>query len=178
MLLNLSTIRTAHERFDQEHAPAAFAGDREVFTVVTPTRLGFEIDKDKNHYHLTGRVTTALELTCSRCLEPFRWPVDSIFDLRYEPRPAVASGEEREVHDDDFSTAYYDDDAIDLGQLMREQFFLSIPMKPLCTDECKGLCPQCGANRNRGSCGCTTEWQDPRLAALRGLGRGPNGGAA
>jgi uncharacterized protein len=178
MFLNLSTIRTAHERIDQEHAPAAFASDRELFAVVTPTALGFDIYKDKTHYHLIGRVATTLELACSRCLEPFRWPVDSSFDLRYEPRPAVATDHEREVHDDDLSTAYYDDDTIDLGQLMREQFYLSIPMKPLCTDACKGLCPQCGANRNRGTCGCTTEWQDPRLVALKGLRGGPGDGAA
>ena len=58
---------------------------------------------------------------------------------------------------------------IDLGEVMREQFFLALPMKPLCRPECKGLCPICGANRNRQECGCREEWVDPRLAGLKNL---------
>jgi uncharacterized protein len=50
---------------------------------------------------------------------------------------------------------------------MREQFYLAVPMKPLCRDDCAGLCPSCGTNLNRGSCGCTRDWEDPRFAALK-----------
>jgi uncharacterized protein len=76
---------------------------------------------------------------------------------------------EREVEEDDLSTAFYENDEIDLGQLMREQFYLSLPMKPLCLDDCQGLCPQCGTNLNRGTCGCQRTWEDPRFAPLRAL---------
>ena len=54
---------------------------------------------------------------------------------------------------------------------MREQFYLALPMKPLCRDACKGLCPHCGTNLNASSCDCAPAWQDPRLAALRELGK-------
>jgi uncharacterized protein len=66
------------------------------------------------------------------------------------------------------STAFWNDE-IDLGQLMKEQFYLALPMKPLCRDECRGLCALCGANLNRGTCGCVAAWEDPRFAALRAL---------
>ena len=98
----------------------------------------------------------------------FRTPVDAPFDLRYQPHTAAAA-EEREVEEDDLSTAFYENDEIDLGQLMSEQLYLSLPMKPLCADDCKGLCSQCGTNLNRSTCTCNPHWEDPRLAALKAL---------
>ena len=133
--------------------------------MVAPVSLAFDIFKDKRQFRLAGRVQTTLELPCSRCLEPFTAPVDAAFDLRYQPH-AVNTGEgEREIEEDDLTTAFYENDEIDLGHLMREQFVLSLPMKPLCGDACRGLCPICGTNLNRGACGCTRAWEDPRLAA-------------
>ena len=169
MRLDLGKIRTAHERYEKVYPPEAFAPDQDTFRIVAPVSLAFDIDKDKQQFHLAGTVKTTLELPCSRCLEPFTWPVDAAFDLRYQPH-ALNSGEgEREIEEDDLTTAFYDNDEIDLGQLMREQFYLSVPMKPLCSDACHGLCPQCGTNLNRGACDCKPEWEDPRLAALKKL---------
>ncbi len=168
-LLNLAKIRTAHDRFDQVYDAETFAADRESFTVAAPVTLGFDIDKDKDQFRLVGRVHTTLELLCGRCLEPYTVPVDAAFDLRYQPRSTQQAEGEREVEEDDFSTAFYDDETIDLGQLMREQFFLSVPMKPLCAESCRGLCAQCGTNLNTGTCDCTPEWEDPRFAALKAL---------
>lgn len=173
LLLNLARIRTAEDRFDQVYAPETFADDRETFTVVAPVRLGFDIHKDQRIFRLVGRVQTSLEMPCGRCLEPFTTPVDAAFDLRYQPRAAAVAEAETEVHDDDFSAAFYDDDEIDLGQLMREQFYLAVPMKPLCREDCRGLCAQCGTNLNRGACSCVTDWEDPRFAALKALREQP-----
>jgi uncharacterized protein len=117
-------------------------------------------------------VRTELELPCSRCLEPFRLPVDASFDQRFLPSSAMATQEEREVQEDDFEISYYRDDQIDLNQLLREQFYLVLPMKPLCGEDCKGLCAQCGTNLNTATCTCATEFQDPRLAPLKGLVKG------
>jgi uncharacterized protein len=95
--------------------------------------------------------------------------VDASFDLRYQPHALNTGSDEREIEEDDLSTAFYENDEIDLGQLMREQFYLSVPMKPLCQDDCRGLCPVCGTNLNRGTCECKQGWDDPRLAVLRNL---------
>jgi len=170
LLLNLNKIRTAQERFEQVYEPEQLGTDPD-FKVVAPASLAFDIFKDKEQFRLVGRVQTTLELSCGRCLEPLTLQVDAEFDLRYHPRAEnTGAGEaEREIEEDDLTTAFYDNEEIDLGHLMREQFNLSLPMKPLCRDECRGLCPACGTNLNRSTCDCKREWADPRLDALRKL---------
>jgi uncharacterized protein len=168
LLLNLNQIRTAQDRFEQVYRPDQFEPDED-YRVVEPVSLAFDIFKDKQAFRLAGRVKTTLELKCGRCLEPFIVPVDQEFDLRYQPH-TVSTGEgEREIEEDDLTTAFYEHDEIDLGHLMHEQFVLALPMKPLCSDACKGICPVCGANRNTSTCDCKPEWEDPRFAALREL---------
>lgn len=124
-------------------------------------------------YPLQGTVRAILEMNCGRCLEPFELPVVADVDLTYVPLPSptadAAPSTEIELQDDDLSTAYYEDQALDLGEMVREQFNLALPMRPLCQDACKGLCPHCGTNLNHGTCACDTKWEDPRLAVLRSL---------
>jgi len=168
--LDLNKIRTAQERFEQVYAPDQLPAEED-FRVAAPVSLAFDIFKDKQQFRLVGRVETTLELPCSRCLEPFTLPVEQTFDLRYQPHAQNAGEGEREIEEDDLTTAFYEDDEIDLGQLMREQFYLSLPMKPLCADDCRGLCPVCGTNLNRGTCDCKRSWDDPRLGALKELRR-------
>ena len=171
MLLNLRTLHgaRAHETVTRRYDPAAFEGAEELYTVVAPVDLAFDLDKDGERFRLVGRVRTMLELTCGRCLDPFALPVDAAFDLRYLPHSRNTGEGEIEIEDEDLTTAYYQDDEIDLGQLMREQFYLSLPMKPLCSDACRGLCPVCGANLNRTTCACERTWEDPRLEGLRAI---------
>ena len=168
LALNLKKIRTAQERFEQVYTPEQF-GQEADFRVVEPITLAFDIFKDKQQFRLAGRVKTTLELACSRCLESFTLPIDQEFDLRYQPHAHNTGEGEREIEEDDLTTAFYENDEIDLGQLMREQFYLALPMKPLCAVDCKGLCPICGANLNKTTCDCNRHWEDPRMAALREL---------
>ena len=170
LALNLSKIRTAHEQFEQVYQPGSLERTAD-FQVVAPVALAFDIHKDKQLFRLVGRVQSTLELPCSRCLEPFRLPVASPFDLRYLPVSEASSDAEREVDDEDLETSYYENDAIDLNELLREQFYLVLPMKPLCKEDCRGLCAQCGTNLNTGTCDCAPAWEDPRLAPLKELGR-------
>jgi uncharacterized protein len=152
-------------RYDQEE----FEGRTSQFKVVAPVDLRFKVYKDKDRFRLVGGVATTLEQSCSRCLEPFRQPVDSAFDIRYLPQSENTGHDEREVEDDDLTDAFYRDEQIDLMQLMEEQFYLALPMKPLCGDDCKGLCPNCGTNLNEATCKCEVRWEDPRLAGLKAL---------
>ena len=140
---------------------------------LTTVHLVMEVHKDGDAYRASGKVISRLGLECGRCLEAFEIPIDSPFELRYVPAPVAAGGDEeaeREVNEDDLTTAFYQNEAIDLGELMHEQFVLSLPMKPLCTDACKGLCLQCGTNLNKSTCECKpARTTDPRLEALKGL---------
>jgi len=172
--LNLGKIRTGRDgvdkvRFEKVYPPEALGEEREDFTLVAPVDLSFDISQDKDKFRLVGQVQTTLELPCSRCLESYTLPVNAAFDLRYHPRTENSGEGEREVEEDDLTTAFYDNEEIDLGQLMHEQFYLALPMKPLCKDNCRGLCPECGTNLNRGTCACPRAWEDPRLAVLRKL---------
>jgi uncharacterized protein len=173
MRLDLGKIRTPNERFERVYLPGAFAAGEsgaDDVRVASPVSLAFEVFKDKDTFRLVGRTRTTLALTCSRCLEPMTVPVDTSFDLRYQPHSAAAGAKsEQEIEEDELTTAFYENDEIDLEQLMREQFLLALPMKPLCSQACHGLCAICGTNLNRGTCNCKPEWEDPRLAALKQL---------
>jgi uncharacterized protein len=169
LVLNLKKIRTAQERFELTYEPGEFTADPDVYRIVDPIRLAFDVFKDKDQFRLAGSLKTRLELLCSRCLDPLPWPVDVAFDLRYHPRTVATSAEEVQIEEDDLTDAFYENDEIDLGQLIHEQLLLSVPMKPLCSGACQGLCPVCGTNLNRAPCGCKREWVDPRLAALQDL---------
>jgi uncharacterized protein len=169
MLLDLSKIRVPHVAVDEVYAPERFHGPEDAYRIAEPVRLHLDIDKAGDRFRITGRVRTVLELSCGRCLDPFALPVDATFDLMYHPQSANVGEGELEVEEDDLSTAFYEKDRIDLEQLMREQFQLSLPMKPLCRADCRGLCPVCGTNLNRETCSCTHQWEDPRLAGLRAL---------
>jgi uncharacterized protein len=175
MLFDVSRLRGDAERIDREFAPGSFDCRDEEFRVVQPVHLTAEIRKDTQKVRVVGRVQTTLEDDCSRCLEAFSIPVDSKFDLLFLPASDNVGGEagarddEQEVQEDDLGVSYYKGDVIDLGDVMREQFYLALPMKPLCQENCRGLCPVCGVNRNRETCSCQTEWVDPRMDALRKL---------
>jgi uncharacterized protein len=168
MQFDLSGVREAAVHLDRTYAPGQFPRD-ELYEVATPVHLVADVRRDGQRFHVVGRVTGELELACSRCLEPFRVPVDAPFDLRYLPHAQNSGEGEQEIEEDDLNTAFYHDDVLDLGDLIREQFYLALPMKPLCRDECRGLCPRCGTNLNTGTCECRSRWEDPRLSPLRGL---------
>ena len=118
---------------------------------------------------VTGRAQTRLELQCSRCLDPLEVPIDARFELRYVPAAENSGEGEMEIAEDDLTTAFYREGALDVIEMLREQFQLALPMKPLCTESCKGLCSECGTNLNRTDCGHAPKWEDPRMAALKEL---------
>ena len=158
------------QRVERRFAPAAFDPQDDEYRVAAPVNLSMDVERaGGDAYRVTGRAVTTLELDCGRCLEPFDVPVDAIFELRYIPAVENAGTGEREIAEDDLATAFYRDGALDVIEMLREQFTLALPMKPLCAEACRGLCPHCGANLNRTECGCAPEWDDPRLAALKGL---------
>ena len=167
LLLDVSQMREPHARVERTVWVDALANDAAVFGVGGPVRLAFAIQKDRLQFRLIGKVQATLELECSRCLAAFEMPVDEAFDVLYLPHAESKTGGEVEIEDDDLSTAYYRDQVIDLGQLVMDQFFMVVPMKPLCSDSCRGLCSMCGTNLNVRSCSCAASWEDPRLAVLR-----------
>jgi uncharacterized protein len=170
MLLDLNKLHGQRAHFERRFEPSAFDPQDEDYRVASPVDLTLNVERaGGDAYRVTGRATTRLELQCSRCVEPFDVPVDATFELRYVPAAHNAGEGEREIDEDDLTTAYYREGSLDVIDLLREQFQLALPMKPLHSEDCKGLCPVCGANLNRTDCGHAPKWEDPRLAALKGL---------
>lgn len=169
MLLDLSRFRGASNHLDRTIPPADLPFTGEEFRVVAPVHFEADIRKDHEKVRLVGRLRTTISVDCGRCLEAFDIPVDAPMDSLFLPMSANTGEHEREVQEEDLGVSYYKDDVIDVSEVIREQLYLALPMKPLCREDCKGLCPVCGVNRNRETCDCQTEWVDPRMEPLRRL---------
>lgn len=169
MLLSLNEIHGEDAHVDRVFAPEDFTPKPDDYVVSGVVSLGLDLHVRDEHVRVAGRVRAPLTLACGRCAEPFAFSVDATFDLEYVPEAEVEEKPEREIEPEEFALAYYEDNAIDLGALMQEQFYLAMPMKPLCQPDCRGLCALCGKNLNQGSCECRASWEDPRLAVLRSL---------
>jgi uncharacterized protein len=118
---------------------------------------------------LQGELSTSLELPCARCIEPVVQKVARSFDLLYRPLGTDAGHEELSVTDAEAEIGYYQGEGVLLEDALREQVLLSVPLKVLCRDDCKGLCPSCGKNRNAEACTCDQSVEDPRWEALKGI---------
>ena len=125
-------------------------------------------NKKVQDIRLVGWLGTKLELSCARCLEPVDRTVDRRFDLLYRPQGIDGGQEELSVTATEAEIGYYTGEGLLLEDVLREQVLLAVPMKTVCREDCKGLCPQCGKNLNQGGCSCSRP-ADPRWHALHGL---------
>lgn len=194
MLLDISRLRTAAQDVNRQWGPEGFVDLKEDFRVTGPSEVVGSVHREKGTaVILEARISSVMEVTCGRCLEPFVVPVLADVKTRFVPPTDfakvtaetaaragrlkagaaddgddedAATGTEGNDGEDAVGLAEYRDDKIDLGEVVREQLYLALPMKPLCQEDCKGLCPVCGVNRNRETCTCQQEWVDPRMAAL------------
>jgi uncharacterized protein len=118
---------------------------------------------------LNGELATRLELLCARCLEPVVQDVTRKFDLLYRPLGTDAGNEELSVTVAEAEVGYYQGDGLLLEDAIREQVLLAVPLKVVCREDCKGLCPTCGKNRNTEPCSCAPPLGDPRWSALKDI---------
>lgn len=131
-----------------------------------PTRVDLHCDRVESDIIVRGRIGCSIVGHCARCLEDY--PFDLECDVAAICLPRSENGAESDTDEGD-DIVYYDGDEIDLTPIIRERIILALPTRPLCSPDCKGLCPQCGTNLNQQSCQCRTEKGDPRLAVLRNL---------
>ncbi|MDP2998444.1 MAG: DUF177 domain-containing protein [Bryobacterales bacterium] len=118
---------------------------------------------------LQGHLAVRMESECDRCLETARFPIDTDFDLFYRPEGTGIRSDEMELEPGETEIAYYSGEGLELNDILREQVLLALPMQRVCREECKGICPVCGKDRNEADCGCTVEPADDRWAALKNL---------
>ena len=113
-----------------------------------------------------GHVAVLMEADCDRCLEPARLPIDSNFELYYRP-VSEGYGEDAAIDESESQMGFYEGEGLELYEVLREYVLLSLPMQRLCRESCKGICPECGQNRNHKECQCRGEAVDDRWATLK-----------
>ena len=116
------------------------------------------LDRVNENVTAAGTISVQLKPICSRCAKPITQPLEVPFlwhlTAYLEAEHPQHAGEELELNADDLDFSFYRDDQIDLGQLVMEELLLALPLRFLCREECLGLCPRCGANRNETPCSC------------------------
>lgn len=129
------------------------------------------LDKQQRDVFVHGSLTGTIALVCSRCLGPARVPVDADIAVLFVPRGREHDRDDAadEVELDSPDVLPYDDEVIDLAELLREETLLALPMAPLCRASCKGLCGVCGKDWNEGPCTCSQVVEDDRWAALKSM---------
>lgn len=125
--------------------------------------------KDTRTIRVTGRIEGCLDNSCARCLAPIKHEVKGKLDLYFYRAAEIARSEEHAVSSDDVDIGFYEEPGLPLADVVREQVSLWLPMRELCREDCKGLCPGCGADLNEERCGCREDFADSRWDALRNL---------
>jgi len=146
---------------------------------VAPVHVHGHVTNTGESMLVQGEATGEFALVCARCLKPIRARLRADLEERFRRQAGRAPQRDPEWEDvpaggdeeDDFRP--YHGDRLDLENAVREALLLQVPMKPVCQPDCRGLCPQCGANLNEGDCGCEPEIGDPRFAVLREWGKRP-----
>lgn len=121
-----------------------------------------------NEIRIRAHVKVAMEADCDRCLEPAPFAIEEDFVLLYRPM-ADSAAEEAELDEDESEVGFYEGDGVELNDVLREYVLLALPMQRLCSEACKGICPDCGQNRNQNACQCAAKAVDDRWAALKQL---------
>jgi len=136
---------------------------------VGPVNAHLRIERRGQEVLIQGDIQGRIALQCSRCLIGFHKDLSLNIDLLYHPEADVAKTETYEIPGDEINIGFYSNDELDITQIIREQLILNLPMKALCDEACKGLCPVCGADMNLQRCECKNESIDPRLKGLKKL---------
>ena len=127
------------------------------------------LNKNKSEVSFEGKISFTLEIECSRCFKPFTLDKNNILSAYFVKKESKKKAETEHLSTKDVLTEYYDNDLINIAPILHDAIALSIPMKPLCSSNCKGLCPLCGVNLNIEKCSCKNEKTDPRWDPLKKL---------
>jgi uncharacterized protein len=142
---------------------------QQVLALSRPLQVQIKISKAGDKFLLDGALSGGLRVRCDRCLEPFDMELNALFHVYLLVRAPRDEEEDLELLDEEMEVDFVKGETIDLEDVIREQVYLSVPMKCICRAECRGLCSVCGANLNAGPCVCKTEGGHPAFLKLEKL---------
>lgn len=169
MRIELDRLQETGDKFAHVYEPEELVLDEEHARLTEPPEIAGRVSRSGHEVRVRGKINARAEVDCDRCLKAVTVPVETEFDVTYVPEDDYREGEAAELKEDDLSLSVYDGATIDVDELVREQLLLALPTRALCTEECKGLCPVCGADRNADACDCETKEVDPRWAGLKAM---------
>jgi uncharacterized protein len=135
--------------------------------LTAPAAVTGKVRLSGNEVFVSGHVDTRAQVECDRCLQPVEAPVSADFTLEYITGSEYESSEVAELTEAEMSVAVFDGEGLDVDEIVKEQILLAVPTRMLCREDCKGICPECGIDRNTGECSCVADDIDPRWAALK-----------
>jgi uncharacterized protein len=167
MRILIKELEVGPLRLSGEVLPEALKLDPNEVILQQPVKVTVTAEKHPLGIRVQGSYSAVGHVFCARCLEPYQVEAGQDFDLFYQPHAAgrPITGE-IELKEKDTEVSFFWGDGIEVGDILREQILLSLPMKPICREDCQGLCPHCGKNRNLETCDCESVLLDPRLEPL------------
>ena len=169
MRIELENLEGGKGDFAHVYQPDDLNPVDERIRLTQPATVSGKVRLAGNEVFVNGHVETRAQVECDRCLQSVETPVNTDFALEYMTGSEYESGGTAELTEAEMSVSVFDGEAIDVDEIVKEQIVLTVPTRMLCREDCKGICPECGADRNRGDCNCTTNDIDPRWAALKNL---------
>jgi uncharacterized protein len=137
--------------------------------LIEPAEVRGRVRRKADEVELFGGIKTTLETVCARCLKPVAIPLSANFDERFTTSVSWGADEQHELASDDLNLSIFDGAGVDLDQLVREQLLLAKPAQTVCREDCQGLCPICGGDRNTSPCNCEAQQVDSRWEKLKDL---------
>lgn len=169
MRIELASIEGGKGAFSHTYAPGELTVEDDRVGLLQPPTVAGKIRQRERKVKVTGRVNARAQVECDRCLQPIELPVNSQFMLEYVTAEDYQAQQAIELAQEDLDLSVFDGNSIDLDELVNEELLLAIPDHVLCSENCKGICAKCGANKNLGECSCNTQEIDPRWARLKDL---------
>jgi DUF177 domain-containing protein len=169
MFLDVKELAVRKLRIRKTYVPGSIDYHSAEIKQIEPLEVAATAELLDRQIRIEGNLETKIELVCARCLEPVIEEVTRSFDLFYAPLPKDTKHKEDRLRDDDTEIGFYEGEGLFLADVLKEQVLLALPLKAICQSDCRGLCPNCGANLNHEECRCETHGTDPRLAPLARL---------
>ena len=172
MFLSIKEMEVRKVRFDETFAPSEIDFSDAGVVQAGPLRaMGVAelLANTEGEVRVQGKFTVDMESECDRCLGRARFHLEPSFDLFYRPISFIERDEEVGIDEGEAEIGFYKGGGMELEDILREQILLLLPMQRVCSEDCKGICPVCGANRNESACDCSVVPVDNRWGALRNL---------
>jgi len=169
MRVELENLEGGKGEFAHVYQPDELNPIDERVQLTEPAAVSGKVRVAGNEVFVSGHIDTRAQVECDRCLQPVELPVNTDFALEYISGADYESSAAAELTEADMSVSVFDGEAIDIDEIVKEQILLTVPARTLCREDCKGICPECGIDRNTGECSCVTDNIDPRWAALKNL---------